>query len=185
MNCKKVESYFSAYSENDLDLKTKRLLETHLSRCETCASEWRAFRNTLRLLNDMPFIEPSQDFDWKLRSRLAREELNRIGIWQRMFGILRTKQSLVFSSVIGILLVFVGLYLHSSKESPPIQNEQILVRYVTHEIPSIQMNEWSDLPNFEAQLKSQLELKLPRDVFDTNYVIRTVNYADFDTGGGL
>jgi len=187
MNCKRVESYFSAYLETDLDLKTKRLLETHLSRCETCASEWRAFRKTLRFLSEMPLIEPSQDFDWKLRSRLAHAEPNRIGIWHSIFGVLRIRQALIFSSSIGILLVFVGLHLYFSKERLPIRDQQVFVRYVTHEIPSIPMHQWSDLPNFE-QLKNQLELEQngqPRDVFDTNYVIRTVNFSDFDTGDGL
>ena len=190
MNCKKAEKKFSAYSENELDSKSRRRLEQHLDECERCAYEWRAFQNTLRIVKDMPTIAPSADFDWQLRLRLALEDPDKVSLKRRLFEYLRGRPAFAFSSVLVVLLMLsVGLYfyIYPSKIS---NNNEFMVRYVMPEIsPSEPMAQWSD---FNSEAEEQLpeiypselkDLVRPSDTADfrsvvsSRYVLRTVSFT--------
>ncbi|MBC8229481.1 zf-HC2 domain-containing protein [bacterium] len=186
MNCKKAEKKFSAYSENELDSKSRRRLEQHLDECERCAYEWRAFQNTLRIVKDMPAIVPSADFDRQLRIRLALEDLDKVSLRRRLFEYLRGRPAFAFSSVLVILLMLsVGLYfyIYPSKVS---NNDEFMVRYVMPEIsPREPMEQWSD---FNSEAEEQLPKIYSSELKDlvrpshknvnTNYVLQTVSFTD-------
>ncbi|HZE18900.1 MAG TPA: zf-HC2 domain-containing protein, partial [Candidatus Angelobacter sp.] len=63
MNCRSVESLFSSYVEDEISQEERRHLEAHLMGCRRCSLAMREVRATMSLLEQMPAIAPSQNFD--------------------------------------------------------------------------------------------------------------------------
>ena len=81
MNCLKAEEQFSAYIEDELDYRAVRTFEAHLNACESCRREFTLFHESLDLLQQLPQIEPSTDFDIALKVRLVDTQVESIPFW--------------------------------------------------------------------------------------------------------
>ena len=74
MNCLQAEEHFSAHYEDALDYRTyARDFETHLAACEACQQEYARFQESVKVVQQLPQIEPSPDFMPTLLQRLAEQ----------------------------------------------------------------------------------------------------------------
>lgn len=59
MNCKKIKSFFIEYINGGLNSEDTRIVDAHLSSCETCRTEVEKMKSILFKLDDIPLEEPS------------------------------------------------------------------------------------------------------------------------------
>ena len=73
MRCRQAEKLICDYIDGAVSESERLGLERHLSECRTCEAASAALVKSLGLLHSLPKCEPSENFNWKLRLRLARE----------------------------------------------------------------------------------------------------------------
>ncbi len=59
MKCEKIESLIVEYINGGLDSEETRIVDAHISSCETCRTELEKMKSILFKLDDMPLEEPS------------------------------------------------------------------------------------------------------------------------------
>jgi anti-sigma factor RsiW len=70
MNCKRAQEAISRFLDEQLDPTAQNRLNRHLERCNECSSYLDDLREGLAALRDLPFEEPSPNFEWNLKRRL-------------------------------------------------------------------------------------------------------------------
>lgn len=123
MNCLKAEEQFSAYIEDELDYRAVRTFEAHLNACEPCRREFTLFHESLDLLQQLPQIEPSTDFDIALKARLVDTQVESIPLWRRVLQPLHSQIHLALSGVAVMLMMVAGLYLYQKVSINPELDE--------------------------------------------------------------
>lgn len=71
MNCKRVHSLLTEFTDDTLDAGTAWQVQTHLSDCDACRTRHREMAAVKRLLHTLPAAAPSAGFDAALAQRLA------------------------------------------------------------------------------------------------------------------
>ena len=71
MNCLRVKSLLSEFTDEKLDAGTAWLVQTHLSDCDACGKLHRDLSAVRRMLQALPAATPSAGFDAALAQRLA------------------------------------------------------------------------------------------------------------------
>lgn len=119
MDCLKAEEQFSAYIEDELDYRAVRTFEAHLNACESCRREFTLFHESLDLLQQLPQIEPSTDFDTALKVRLVDTQVESIPLWGRVLQPLHGQIHLVLSGVAVMLMMVAGFYFFQKASINP------------------------------------------------------------------
>ena len=73
MNCDGVRELLSAYVDGELAPGELLRVEQHLRRCQSCAGEVDALRQTIALVSSLEEVEPPADFHAKLHARLVEQ----------------------------------------------------------------------------------------------------------------
>jgi hypothetical protein len=73
LDCHRIRNDLMALWDGELPEDRRVRLEEHLRRCPRCETLARELEEARRLLQRLPVEEPSANFEWKLRLRLARE----------------------------------------------------------------------------------------------------------------
>lgn len=66
MTCKNVQSFLSAYLDEELSGQEMLDIRAHLGECEDCSEELRTVECVKRMLGDAPVPEPGADFEDRL-----------------------------------------------------------------------------------------------------------------------
>lgn len=74
LSCSEVLARHSEYMDGALALDESGAFEEHLQTCPRCARYDRTLRKGVRLLSDQAPIQPSDDFLFRLHSRISEEE---------------------------------------------------------------------------------------------------------------
>lgn len=74
MTCSQVDSMLSAYVDQELPGGQMCLVRAHLMHCPKCETEEQHLRALKVAVSQTPLIEPSCDFELRLRQRLQFEE---------------------------------------------------------------------------------------------------------------
>src|SRR5262245_61371802 len=74
MRCRTAQTWMERRRDERLSLEKTERLEQHLKQCATCAGVAAADIAVNSLLSGVAAEEPSANFDWRLRLRLARAE---------------------------------------------------------------------------------------------------------------
>ncbi|GEM_PF-3410334 len=74
MNCRKVQSYLSTYSEGSLSPDTLGEMEVHIRNCKSCEREKFYLEEILVAARSMPTKSPPEDFNLKLMNRIYAEQ---------------------------------------------------------------------------------------------------------------
>ena len=72
MNCRRAKALIFDFIDGMVGDKDRATLEQHLSECETCESTAKSLSKSLDLLHDLPQIQPSENFNWKVRLGIAK-----------------------------------------------------------------------------------------------------------------
>ena len=112
INCKRVQDVLSDFIEGSLYEKDLHHIEDHLSGCATCNTLYERVRGTIRLLDSLPAVSPSVDFEQGLREKLHAErnrEGKRFPNRLPLFPFLRPRP--IFALVIPIVAIGLGVFL--------------------------------------------------------------------------
>ena len=204
MNCLKAEEQFSAYLEDELDYQAVRAFEAHLSTCESCRREFTLFRGSLNLLNQLPQIEPSTEFDLALQVCLADTQVESISFWRSVLQHVQGQTRLVLNGIAVLLVMVAGFYFYQKTRVKPTPVEIVAVPETSRRAPLAEGREveWrrQQVPLAMPRQKLQSLVNFPEfSVFnlqpmrrsqqpqrlEQNYILQTINYTEAPTGGGL
>ncbi len=113
MHCRRVRSYLSAFSNDELTGAVLREVREHLATCRECRSEEAIYRSVRLATHQMPNRHLSADFNAKILNRVANERFAETRakaylpkaaptfVWRRLVPVL--------SSVAVIALVAIGV----------------------------------------------------------------------------
>jgi anti-sigma factor RsiW len=73
MSCQKMESRILGYVDGRLKESEKQEVEKHLAACAPCRMRAEEFRAVSGLLDELPVIEPSPEFDARVHALVAAE----------------------------------------------------------------------------------------------------------------
>lgn len=73
MKCEEVSNELIAYLDHRMDSAERHEVEEHLAGCEACRARTNEFRRVWKVMDEVPFIEPSLGFDARIRQRVAAE----------------------------------------------------------------------------------------------------------------
>ena len=82
MRCRQAEKLIFNHIDGAISESDRLGLERHLGECRTCEATASALAKSLELLHRLPKGEPSENFNWKLRLRLAQER----NTWRESLG---------------------------------------------------------------------------------------------------
>jgi hypothetical protein len=80
MSCQKVMSMLSAYIDGEVQTSDAEMIESHLSECDPCASEWKALQAMTGMLRTTPEVEPPTF----LLAQIEAATVNRTGFLTRV-----------------------------------------------------------------------------------------------------
>ena len=200
MNCLMAEEHFSAYLEDELDYRTIKEFEAHLTDCESCSSEFALFRKSVNFLHQLPRIEPSSDFNRSVQSRVDNLDVDRIPAWHQILDSLRTRPVWAFGGITTILLVgLFSAYFYQSNlneykpaspgivfGSDPTPTYRRVLKIDNQEpsaLPIHQVNVPIDFGSAGFFGREALEWRPQRT--QQNFILQTVNYGSAPRGGGL
>ena len=108
MNCQEVQLQLSGYLEKSLDAIRMKSIETHLSSCPFCRAEVHGLSDCIRLVSDLPVLEPPAGFTQRVMAH-TREIEQEPRSWQRFFAAFKVTvpvqaAAVVLVSVLGVLL---------------------------------------------------------------------------------
>lgn len=81
MSCKHMESRILAYVDGRLKESERAEMEKHLASCAACTVQVNEFRAVNDLLGELPMVEPSPEFDVRVRARVAAEPVKQKSAW--------------------------------------------------------------------------------------------------------
>ena len=119
MSCGKMESRIVAYLDGRLNESERLEVEKHLASCAPCSVRVNEFRAVSGLLDELPVIEPSPEFDVRVRARVAAEPVK-----ESWWAWLRVSPRVVFAaSMLLLAAVWMG-YTSRNMTAPPIDMQQ-------------------------------------------------------------
>ena len=198
MNCLQAEEHFSDHLEDTLDYQTLQGFEEHLAECEACQHEYARFQESVKVVQELPQIEPSPYFMSTLQQRLAteRREPNTIKEivatgWTQVLDTLRHPKW-AFSGIMALLLAAGGTYFyqevplfnrdsHQVSVAPTSQRQQIVP--LPEVFPSAQQPR--HLVRDNSQLQQRRVRSTPAQPMQQRYMLKQVSYTNTSTSGGL
>lgn len=192
MNCLQAEKHFSAHFEDALDYELLQTFEDHLAGCETCQQEYTRFQASVKVVQQLPQVEPSPYFMPLLQERLAAEPIASGGVkeiaaigWKRLLAALR-RPVWAFSGITALILAVGGGYLY---QEGFLFDDDIGSSIVAPEAQEIQI---ATPPVPTGRAVGNNGQILPRNVISTqqrplqrHYVLKQVSYTNASTRGGL
>lgn len=73
MKCRKAKNLIYDLLDDGLSDSDRLQLEYHLGECRACETLALELQRSLDLVHELPQIEPSENFNWKVRLKLAQE----------------------------------------------------------------------------------------------------------------
>ena len=196
MNCLQAEEHFSAHLEDTLDYQTLQGFEEHLAACEACQHEYTRFQESVKAVQQLPQIEPSQHFMSTLQQRLATEQREPSSVkeiattgWGRLLDVFR-RPRWAFSGIIALILAAAGTYFyqegpffnqdaHQVSVAPTSQRQETVI------LPEVSVQQSRRLTRDNRQLQRRSVLSTPRQPMQQRYMLKQVSYTTTSTSGGL
>ena len=197
MNCLQAEEYFSAHLEDTLDYQTLQGFEGHLAECETCQHEYVRFQESVKAVQELPQIEPSQGFISALEQRLATEQREPGGVkqivatgWRGLLDVLR-RPKWALSSIIALILVATGTYFYQAGHLFQRDDHPALVaplperRQIVAPTPVFPVQQSRRSVSNNSQLQPHSAISAPTQPMQQRYMLKQVSYTTASTSGGL
>ena len=115
MSCERMESRILGYVGGRLKESERLEVEKHLAECAPCCLRISEFSAVSRLLDELPLIEPSPEFDLRVHARVAAEPQPKAGWWAWM----HFSPRIAFAAS---MLLLMTLWLGSRSGTPPTPN---------------------------------------------------------------
>jgi hypothetical protein len=106
MNCSKIKELLSEYVDEVLDVKTKALVDEHLSTCKDCQQELASLKALVNELGSLESVAPPSDFLHQIHERMEQRSWFP-KILRTLFAPMRVKIPLEFAGAVAMaILVF-------------------------------------------------------------------------------
>ncbi len=148
MSCERMESRILAYVDGRLKESERPDVEKHLAACAPCRLRVEEFRAVSSLLEELPVIEPSPEFDTRVRALVAAEPVK-----TNWWAWLRVPPRVAFAAS----ALLVAALWFGTHQAPTIQTIQVDDAQMMQDLPVLEDHDV--LTNFEP-LK---ELPAPAD----------------------
>ena len=192
MNCLQAEEHFSAHFEDTLDYETLQGFEEHLAACEVCQQEYARFQESVKVVQQLPQIEPSPYFMPTLLQRITEEQRERSGVkgiatadWKQVLDVFR-RPVWAFSGILALILAVTGTYLYQDgflfdrdAGSTAVTSEPQKVQVATSPVVTRRA-----LGNGSQRLPGGVIPRSGRPM-QQHYVLKQVSYTNASTRGGL
>lgn len=130
MNCDEIKGLLSEYVDGVLDVKTKALVDEHLSTCKDCEQELASLKTLVNELGSLESVAPPKDFLNQLHKRMERRSPFS-KIMRTLFVPMRVKIPLEFAGAAAMaILVFSLLHVqqeHYRMAEAPVSIKQEMV----------------------------------------------------------
>ena len=81
MSCERMESHILGYVDGRLKANERAEVEKHLADCAPCRLRVQEFSAVSGLLDELPLIEPSPEFDTRVHALVAAEPAPKASWW--------------------------------------------------------------------------------------------------------
>lgn len=120
MSCEKMASRILSYVDGRLKESELPDVEKHLSACAPCRLRVEEFRAVSGLLDELPVIEPSPEFDARVRALVAAEPVK-----QNWWAWLRISPRIAFAASM-LLLATLWLGYYQRPQAPQLLNNPVV-----------------------------------------------------------
>jgi anti-sigma factor RsiW len=143
MSCEKMESRILGYVDGRLKESERLDAEKHLASCPPCGMRVEEFRAVSGLLDELPVIEPSPEFDARVRALVAAEPVK-----QNWWAWLRVSPRVAFAAAM-LLLAALGMGFYPRQLDPPLpwNNPVVADEQMMQDLPVLEDHDV--LSNFE------------------------------------
>ena len=141
MSCEKMASRIMGYLDGRLNESERLEVEKHLASCAPCSVRVNEFRAVSGLLDELPVIEPSPEFDVRVRARVAAEPVK-----ESWWAWLRVSPRVAFAASMLLLAAAWMGYTSRNMIAPPIDMQQADAQMM-QDLPVLEDNDV--LSNFE------------------------------------
>jgi hypothetical protein len=125
MNCERMESRILGYMDGRLKESERLELEKHLAECAPCCLRVNEFNAVSGLLDELPLIEPSPEFDMRVHARVAAEPQAKADRW----AWLRVSPRIAFAASMLLLMALWLGYRNGTPIAPSIpDNDQAMMQ---------------------------------------------------------
>jgi len=157
MSCEKIASRMLGYIEGRLKESERTEVEKHLASCAPCALRVEEFRAVSGLLDELPVIEPSPEFDARVRALVAAEPVKKDWwAWLRV----PPRITLVASALL-VAALWIGFYRGSQTPLPWNGNTQAADEQMMEDLPVLEDHDV--LANFEPLKELPAPAQNPAD----------------------
>jgi hypothetical protein len=144
MSCEKMESRILSYMDGRLKENERPEVEKHLASCAACQLRVEEFRAVSGLLDELPVIEPSPEFDARVHALVAAEPVKRQSSW----AWLTVSPRVAFAaSMLLLAALWMGFYPRPQQVLPWGGNPQMADEQMMQDLPVLEDHDV--LSNFE------------------------------------
>ena len=142
MSCEKMESRILGYIDGRLKQSERPEVEKHLASCAACQLRVEEFRAVSGLLDELPVIEPSPEFDARVHARVAAEPIK-----QSWWAWLKVSPRVAFAASILLLAAVWFGYERPQTQTLPWKDPVVADEQMMQDLPVLEDHEL--LSNFE------------------------------------
>ena len=143
MSCERMASRILGFIDGRLKESERLEVEKHLSACSPCSMRVEEFRAVSGFLDELPVIEPSPEFDARVRALVAAEPVK-----QSWWAWMRISPRVVFAaSALLLAALWLGLYQRQQAPQSPWNNSMVADEQMMKDLPVLEDHDV--LSNFE------------------------------------
>jgi anti-sigma factor RsiW len=143
MSCERMGSRLLGYIDGRLKESEKLEVEKHLATCSPCSMRVEEFRAVSGLLDELPIIEPSPEFDTRVRALVAAEPVK-----QNWWAWLKVSPRVAFAASMLLLAAVWFGYERPQAQPLPFQDPVVADEQMMKDLPVLEDHDL--LTNFEA-----------------------------------
>lgn len=143
MTCEKMVSGILPYMDGRLHKNGRAEMERHLLKCASCKLRLEEFRAVTGLLDRLPVIEPSPEFDVRVRALVAGEPVSRN--WWQWLKV--SPRVVLAASILFLVILWLGFYRHPGVPASPWSDPQVADEQMMQDLPVLEDHDL--LSNFE------------------------------------
>ena len=117
MTCKEIHKYFSDYADSEISESLKKEIEEHINICPSCRVLFNKANNIIKCLNGITRIKTSENFDDRLRERIAQEfnlKNSFFSNWSESLSFVRSKPAIGFAVAAVFIAAIVVMFNNQS-----------------------------------------------------------------------
>jgi cytochrome c-type biogenesis protein CcmH/NrfG len=143
MSCVRMEGRMFGYIDGRLKDSERLEVEKHLAACAPCRLRVEEFRSVSGLLDKLPVIEPSPEFDTRVRALVAAEPVK-----QNWWAWMKLQPRVAFAaSVLLLAAIWLGYYGRPQTPQMPWKDPMVADEQMMQDLPVLEDHDL--LSNFE------------------------------------